>query len=227
MSLPFYVPPEQLMKDRAEYARKGIARGRSIICLEYADGILAMGENTSGALYKISEIYDRVSFAGVGKYNEFEALRVAGVRHADVKGYSYGRRDVTAKSLANAYSQTLGHIFTQDVKPYEVEILVLEVGEEPVGNRIFRLTYDGTLSDERRFSVIGGQAEDLSGPLEERYQADLTLAAAIGLGVGVFEQIEGRQIPGEEWEAAVLDRTLGRRTFRRIDSAEIDATRAS
>lgn len=225
MSLPFYVPPEQLMKDRAEYARKGIARGRSIMALEYLDGLLVLGENTSGALYKVSEIYDRIAFAGVGKYNEFEALRVAGIRHADVKGYAYGRTDVTAKSLANAYSQTLGHIFTQEIKPYEVEILVLEAGDEAADNRIFRITYDGTVSDEQGYSVIGGQNEELSPPLADRYQADLTLQAALQLGIGVFEQVESRQIAGEEWEAAVLDRTLGRRTFRRLTSEEIDATR--
>jgi len=225
MSMPFYVPPEQLMKDRAEYARKGIARGRSIMALEYGDGLLVLGENTSGALYKVSEIYDRIAFAGVGKYNEFESLRVAGIRHADVKGYSYGRLDVTAKSLANAYSQTLGHIFTQEVKPYEVEILVLEAGEEAAGNRIFRITYDGTVADEVGFAVIGGQDEELSGPLASQYQEGLTLPAALQLGIGIFEQVESRQIEGSGWEAAVLDRTLGRRTFRRVSAEEIDTAK--
>ncbi len=226
MSLPFYVPPEQLMKDRAEYAVKGIARGRSIVALEYVDGILLLGENTSGALYKISEIYDRVAFAGVGKYNEFEALRVAGIRHADIKGYSYGRNDVAAKSLANAYSQTLGHIFTQEIKPYEVEILVVEVADEPDDNRIFRITYDGTLFDDRRFSVIGGQTEVLSGPLSEQYREGLSLAETVALGIGVFEEVEDRTVPARDWEAAALDRTLGRRKFRRLETGEIEAARA-
>ena len=223
MSVPFYVPPEQLMKDRAEYARKGIARGRSIMALEYADGVLLMGENTSGALFKISEIYDRVAFAGVGKYNEFEALRVAGIRHADVKGYSYARSDVTAKALANAYSQTLGHIFTQEVKPYEVEILVAEVGADVDDTRLFHITYDGTLFDERRHAVIGGLSEDLSQPLESDYQEDMSLPEAIGLCARLFAQAENRTIEPGDWEGAVLDRTLERRLFRRLGDADFAA----
>ena len=223
MSVPFYVPPEQLMKDRAEYARKGIARGRSIMALEYGDGVLLMGENKSGALFKISEIYDRVAFAGVGKYNEFEALRVAGIRHADVKGYSYARADVTAKALANAYSQTLGHIFSQDVKPYEVEILVAEVGEFAEDTRLFHLTYDGTLFDESRHAVIGGLAEDLAEPLERDYTDGMALPDAIALGVRLFSQAENKTIGAEDWEGAVLDRTLGRRMFRRLGAADFSA----
>jgi proteasome alpha subunit len=223
MSVPFYVPPEQLMKDRAEYARKGIARGRSIMALEYTDGVLLMGENLSGALFKISEIYDRVAFAGVGKYNEFEALRVAGIRHADIKGYSYARADVTAKALANAYSQTLGHIFTQEVKPYEVEILVAEVGESPEDTRLFHLTYDGTLFDDSRYAVIGGLAEELAGPLERDYTDDMALLDAIGLGIRLFSQAENKTIGAEDWEGAVLDRTLGRRMFRRLEPSEFAA----
>jgi proteasome alpha subunit len=223
MSVPFYVPPEQLMKDRAEYARKGIARGRSIMALEYDNGVLLMGENTSGALFKISEIYDRVAFAGVGKYNEFEALRVAGIRHADVKGYTYARSDVTAKSLANAYSQTLGHIFTQDVKPYEVEILVAEVGKSADETRLFHLTYDGTLFDERRFAVIGGLGEELQAPLERDYADVMNLSTAVGLCARLFAQAENREIGAQDWEAAVLDRTLGRRMFRRLGPDDFGA----
>ncbi|MDH3730086.1 MAG: proteasome subunit alpha [Acidimicrobiia bacterium] len=223
MSVPFYVPPEQLMKDRAEYARKGIARGRSIMALEYENGVLLMGENTSGALFKISEIYDRVAFAGVGKYNEFEALRVAGIRHADVKGYSYARSDVTAKSLANAYSQTLGHIFTQDVKPYEVEILVVEVGMTTEETRLFHLTYDGTLFDERRFAVIGGLGEELQEPLERDYAEGMSLSDAVALCARLFAQAENKSIGPQDWEAAILDRTAGRRMFRRLGADDFVA----
>lgn len=223
MSVPFYVPPEQLMKDRAEYARKGIARGRSIMALEYRDGILLMGENTSGALFKISEIYDKVAFAGVGKYNEFEALRVAGIRHADVKGFNYARSDVTAKSLASAYSQTLGHIFTQEVKPYEVEIIVAEVGDQADDSRLFHITYDGTLFDERQHAVIGGLAEALAEPLSNEYQADMTLDAAIAFGTRLFSQAENKSIAPDDWEGAVLDRNLERRLFRRLTTEEFAA----
>lgn len=224
MTVPYYVPPEQLMKDRAEFARKGIARGRSIVALEYADGILLMAENPSGALYKIGEIYDRIAFAGVGKYNEFEALRVAGVRHADLKGYAYAREDVTAKGLANAYSQSLGHIFTQEVKPYEVEIMVAEVGRLPADNRLFRVTYDGTLYDERHFCAIGGQDEQLNSLLEAGFEENAPLGTAIRLAGEAFTASGDREIPPEEWEAAVIDRTLGRRTFRRLRTDEIAAT---
>jgi proteasome alpha subunit len=219
--MPFYVPPEQLMKDRAEYARKGIARGKAIVAIEFDNGIVLVGENPSGSLQKISEIYDRVAFAGVGKYNEFEALRVAGIRHADLKGYAYARTDVTAKSLASAYSQTLGNIFTQEVKPYEVELMVVEVGAEPSDNRIFRVTYDGTLYDHQRVAAIGGLEEEMVAALEERFRPDAPLAEAIGWAREVFEQIAERSLEPHEWEGAVLDRTLGRRTFRRLPIDEL------
>lgn len=219
MTMPFYVPPEQLVKDRAEYARKGIARGRSIVAAEYADGVLLLAENPSGTLHKISEIYDRIAFAGVGKYNEFEALRVAGIRHADLKGYMYGRPDVAAKGLANAFSQTLGNIFTHEIKPYEVEILVAEAGINGEDNRLFKVTYDGTLYDERGFCAIGGQAETLSATLTTDDPIPETLAEAIQKVAGAFRQVEQREIEG--WEAAVLDRALGRRLFRRLTTEEI------
>jgi proteasome alpha subunit len=209
------------MKDRAEYARKGIARGRSIVAVEYADGIVLVAENPSGSLQKIGEIYDRVAFAGVGKYNEFEALRVAGIRHADLKGYAYAREDVTAKGLANAYAQTLGHIFTQEVKPYEVEVMVTEVGGDEEDSRIFRVTYDGTLYDERRYSAIGGQDDALRDRLEATYEAGAPLATALAWATEAFAADREDEIPPHGWEAAVLDRTLGRRAFRRLAAEEI------
>ena len=226
MTLPYYVPPEQLMKDRAEFAQKGIAKGRSIIAIEYADGVLMLAENSSRALNKIGEIYDRMAFAGVGKYNEFEALRVAGIRHADLKGYSYGRSDVAAKSLANAYSQTLAAVFTESVKPYEIEILIAEVGDQPEGTSLFRVRYDGTLVDEEGFCVIGGQEEELTSYLKDRYEPGLDVTGALRLAAEAFEHVEERQIGPEEWEAAVLDRTNGRRMFRRLVVEEITAARS-
>src|SRR5215218_9780508 len=160
MTMPFYVSPEQVMKDRADYARKGIARGRSLIALEAGDGIVIVAENPSRTLFKISEIYDHIAFAGVGKYNEFEMLKIAGVRHADLKGYAYSREDVTARSLANAYAQTLGQVFTHEMKPYEVEILVAEVGRSGDDHaEMYHLFYDGVVMDEQRYAVLGGQAE--------------------------------------------------------------------
>ena len=164
MSMPFYVSPEQLMKDRADFARKGIARGRSVVVVQYADGILFVSENPSQALHKVSEIYDRIAFAAVGRYNEFENLRIAGVRLADMRGYAYDRRDVTGRGLANAYAQTLGTIFSSGgEKPYEVEIFVAEVGDAPADDQIYRLTYDGQVADEHGFAVMGGAADVVAG----------------------------------------------------------------
>src|SRR6266581_2066481 len=188
--MPFYVSPEQVMKDRADYARKGIARGRSLIALEAADGIVIVAENPSRTLFKISEIYDHIAFAGVGKYNEFEMLKIAGIRQADLKGYAYSREDVNARSLANAYAQTLGQVFTHEMKPYEVEILVAQVGEDPAHDEMFHILYDGTVMDEEGFTVLGGQADTIADVLETRYEAGLTRDAAIKIGADVLAGAE-------------------------------------
>jgi proteasome alpha subunit len=217
MPLPYYVSPEQMMKDKAEYARKGISRGRSIVSLEYPDGILLVAENPSTLLHKISEIYDRIAFAGVGKYNEFENLRIAGVRHADVKGYSYSRGDVTAKALANAYSQALGNIFTQDIKPFEVEVLVAEVADgDHSKNEIYHILYDGTIEDEKNYAAMGGQADEIRRFLKENYRDALALEAAIQLGVRALSVTQNKTLTEKDLEVAVLDRTKERRKFRRI-----------
>ncbi|MEZ0163507.1 proteasome subunit alpha [Kineococcus sp. LSe6-4] len=224
MSVPFYVSPEQLMKDKADYARKGIARGRAVVVVACADGIVFASENPSRALHKISEIYDRVAFAAVGKYNEFENLRVAGVRYADVRGYSYDRSDVTARGLANAYAQTLGAIFTTESKPYEVEIVVAEVGRDPETDQVYRLTYDGSVADEHGFVAMGGSAEQITAKLRERWEPGLSLAAALqlaveALGSDAAAEAAGqgpRPIAADQLEVAVLDRSRERRTFRRL-----------
>jgi len=216
MPLPYYVSPEQMMKDKAEYARKGIARGRSTVTLEYRDGILLVAENPSTLLHKISEIYDRIAFAGVGKYNEFENLRIAGIRHADVKGYSYSRGDVTAKALANAYSQALGNIFTQDIKPFEVEVLVAEVGENGSRNEIYHILYDGTIEDERNYAAMGGQADDIRRFLKDHYREGLGLDEALQVGVRALTVTQNKTLSEKDLEVAVLDRTKVRRKFRRI-----------
>jgi proteasome alpha subunit len=217
MPLPYYVSPEQMMKDKAEYARKGISRGKAIVAIEYRDGILLVAENPSTLLHKISEIYDRIAFAGVGKYNEFENLRIAGIRHADIKGYSYSRGDVTAKALANAYSQALGNIFTQDIKPFEVEVLVCEVGEGDGGkNEIYHILYDGTIEDEKNYAAMGGQSDEIRRYLKENFQEGLDLAAAIQLGVRALMVTQNKSLTERDLEVAVLDRTKERRKFRRI-----------
>ena len=217
MPLPYYVSPEQMMKDKAEYARKGISRGRAIVTIEYRDGILLVAENPSTLLHKVSEIYDRIAFAGVGKYNEFENLRVAGVRHADVKGYSYSRGDVSAKSLANAYSQALGNIFTQDIKPFEIEVLVVEVGDaDGTKNEIYHILYDGTIEDEKNYAAMGGQSEEIRRYLKDNFQENLDVAAALRLGVRALMVTQNKTLTERDLEVAVLDRTKERRKFRRI-----------
>ncbi|MFP3881090.1 MAG: proteasome subunit alpha [Actinomycetota bacterium] len=219
MSIPFYVAPEQLVRDKAEFARKGIARGRSIVAVDYADGVLILAENPSTALHKISEVYDRIAFAGVGRYNEFETLRKAGIRQADLMGYLYSREDVTAMGLATAFSQTLGVIFTRDPKPYEVEILLAEISEDGNEHRLFKITYDGTLFDERKYVAIGGKAEQLGEALGDIWTEGMTLEDAFAAGMEAFRRAEGREPEG--WEVAVLDTANGRRTFRRLDPAEL------
>ncbi len=219
MTIPFYVPPEQQVRDKAEFARKGIARGRSIIAVDYAGGVLLLAENPSTALHKISEVYDRIAFAGVGRYNEFETLRKAGIRQADLMGYLYSREDVTAMGLSTAFAQTLGVIFTREPKPFEVEVLIVEISEEGDEHRLFRVTYDGTLYDERKFVAIGGKAEQLVEALQELWEDDLTLERALEIGTEAFRRAEGRDMEG--WEAAVLDYSNGRRAFRRLTPAEL------
>ncbi len=221
MTIPFYVPPEQQVRDKAEFARKGIARGRSIIAVDYGGGVLLLAENPSKALHKISEVYDRIAFAGVGKYNEFETLRKAGIRQADLMGYLYSREDVTAMGLATAFAQTLGLIFTREPKPFEVEVLITEISESGDEHRLYRITYDGTLYDERNFVAIGGKAEQLVEALEQAWEEDMTLARAIEVGSEAFRTAEGREIEG--WEAAVLEASNGRRTFRRLSPEELPA----
>jgi proteasome alpha subunit len=220
MSMPFYVAPEQVMKDRADYARKGIARGRSATAVLYTEGILIAAENTSATLHKVSEIYDRIAFAGVGKYNEFDQLRIAGVRHADLKGFSYSREDVDARSLANAYAQMLGQIFTHEMKPMEVEILVAEVGSAPEEDQVFHILYDGSVVDEDRYSVIGGDAEAIGTRLEEAYQPGLDLAGAVKAAVGALAGPD-RTLAPADLEVAALARGNGRRAFKRIEDAEL------
>ena len=219
MTIPFYVPPEQQVRDKAEFARKGIARGRSIIAVDYVGGVLLLAENPSTALHKISEVYDRIAFAGVGRYNEFETLRKAGIRQADLMGYLYSREDVTAMGLATAFAQTLGVIFTREPKPFEVEVLIVEISEEGDEHRLFRVTYDGTLYDERKFVAIGGKAEQLVEALQELWEDDMTLERALEIGTDAFRQAEGREMEG--WEAAVLDYSNGRRAFRRLTGDEL------
>lgn len=220
MSMPYYVSPEQMMQDKAEYARKGISRGRSTIAMEYKGGMLLFADNAS-SLNKISEIYDRIAFAGAGKYSEFEHLRKAGIRHADMTGYVYSREDVTARSLANAYSQTIGSVFSQEVKPLEIEILVVEVGELREDNNIYRLQFDGSIQDEKSFAVIGGNSEKLLESLKERYKLSPLKSALLLCRELLLEGEEGRNGPGT-FEVAILDRSQKGRQFRRLDNPTLE-----
>ena len=220
MTMPYYVAPEQVMKDRADYARKGIARGRAMVAVHFADGVALVAENPSNTLRKISEIYDRIAFAGVGRYNEFDQLRVAGVRAADLKGYQYSRDDVDARGLANQYAQILGQVFTHEMKPMEVEILVAEVGHGDDDYQLFHILYDGTVMDERRFSVLGGDAEAIAGRLNESYTDELTLAAAVTAGTAALSSAD-RSLAADDLEVAALSRSNGRRCFKRLTDDEV------
>lgn len=217
MTMPFYVPPEQLVKDRADFAKKGVSRGRPIAVMQLDAGILLIGENSSPSLRKIGEIYDRIAFAGVGRFNEFETLRVAGIRYADLKGYSYARADVTGKGLANAYSQTLGQIFSHEVKPYEVDILVAELGSDITSDRLFRVQFDGTLRDAQTVAVLGGGEDAIAETLLGALQPDMSVLDAAQLAIDAIREAEGRDIDVSAFETGFLDRSESRRTFKRLE----------
>ena len=249
MTMPLYASPEQLMREKSEMARKGIARGRSVVVLKYRGGVLFVAENPSATLHKVSEIYDRIGFAAVGRYSEFENLRVAGIRHADLKGYQYDRRDVSARALANAYAATLGSIFSEQLKPFEVEICVAEVGASAAEDQLYRLTYDGSIFDEPQYAVMGGQTDKISTKLKETFEEGLELREALGVAVTALRVIAS---PGQtttstssassssstasaaaangngeadpiKLEVAVLERDRPRRAFRRLTGAALDA----
>jgi proteasome alpha subunit len=220
--MSFYVAPEQMMKDKADYARKGIARGRALVALAYDNGLALVAENPSNNLRKVAEIYDRIAFAGVGRYNEFDQLRVDGVRAADLKGYQFSRDDVDARSLANRYAQLLGQVFTHELKPMEVEILVAEVGQTPAADQLFHILYDGTLMDEKHFSVLGGDADAIAQRTQDGWTDGIDLSAALKLAVSALAGPE-RTLSADDLEVAVLERSNTRRCFRRLDDAQVAA----
>jgi proteasome alpha subunit len=221
MSMPIYVSPEQWTKDKADYARKGIARGRPLIVLEYTDGIVLVTENPSSHLHKLSELYDRIAFAAVGRFSEFENLRVAGVRIADIRGYTYGREDVTGRSIANAYSQMLTQIFMEASKAYEVEVCVAEVGEDGGPNALYHIVYDGTVDDRKGFLAMGGEAEDLNAELQRQYKESMELDDAIRLAVRLLRRAAPAGSTVSRLEIAVLERNRPRRSFRRLTDEQV------
>ncbi len=232
MSMPFYVPAEQQMRDKADYARKGVTRSRSSVVLQYAGGILMVTPNLSSVLYKISELYDRIAFAAVGRYNEYEILRKAGVRFADITGYQYDRGDVTARGIANWYAQTLGTIFTESLKPYEVEIVVAEVGAKPDGDQIYRISWDGSVSDEPGFVAFGGQADQVLAALKERFTDGMTLTEALAAALEALAApsagatgaaaAAAPELTVDKLEVAILDRARPHRTFRRLRGPRLE-----
>ena len=220
MALPYYVSPELIMQDKAEYAKKGIARGRSTVAMEYEHGLVLMADNPSVSLNKISEIYDHIAFAGAGKYSEFENLRKAGIRHADMKGYLYSREDVTTKSLANAYSQSLGTIFSQEIKPLEVEILVVGLGEGET-SEMYRISFDGSIFDEKLVAVIGGRSEAIMAHLKQQVEGPRPLPEALKQGLEALASVGQPELRLQQMEIAVLDRRRSGRKFRRLSQAEL------
>ena len=248
MSMPFYVSPEQAMRDKSEYARSRIARGRSCVALQYTGGILLVAPNPSRALHKMSELYDRIAFAAGGRYNEYEALRKAGITYADVTGYQFDRRDVTARALANWYAQTLGTIYTESQKPYEVEIVVAEVGDTPPDDQIYRITFDGSVSDEPGFVAFGGQADQVAAALKERFSDGMSLAEALGAALAALTApppatgsaavpaakagsaavpAANGELTASGLEVAILDRARPHRTFRRLRGPALEALLAT
>jgi proteasome alpha subunit len=219
------VSPEQVMKDKADYARKGIARGRSGVVIQYAGGILFVAPNPSRALHKISEIYDRIAFAAVGRYNEYESLRKLGVTYADITGYQFDRRDVTARGIANWYAQQLGTAFIESTKPPEIEIIVAEAGETPDQDQIYRITFDGSVTDERGFAAMGGQADQVATVLKERYADGLSLNDALAAALAALAAPGNGEQPdmsASQLEVAVLDRSRPHRTFRRLQGTRLE-----
>jgi proteasome alpha subunit len=233
VTLPIYASPEQLLRERSELARKGIAKGRSVVALKYGGGVLFVAENPSATLHKVSEIYDRIGFAAAGRYSEYEALRRAGIRHVDLWGYTNDRRDVSARQLANVYAQTLAAIFTEQLKPYEVELCVGEVGASSADDQLYRLTYEGSIVDEPEHLVMGGVTDPISTVLKNDYRQDMSLADAIQLAVRALSASaantaantgngDGGQGVGK-LEVAVLERTRPTRAFRRLEGAALTA----
>lgn len=221
MSMPFYVPAEQMMKDKVDYARKNIARGRPLVAVTFPDGILICAENAFDTLHKISEIYDRIAFGGVGLFTEFDSLRVAGVRAADLKGYSYSREDVDARSLANQYGQILRNIFTHEMKPMEVEILVAEVGREREGDALYHVLFDGAVVAEKGYAAMGGEAEAVQERLAAAYDPEADLQNALTACVAALAGPD-RTIVADDLEVAVLHRQTERRAFKRIPRADLE-----
>ncbi|MFD6163161.1 proteasome subunit alpha [Nocardia sp. NPDC060256] len=231
MTLPYYASAEQIMRDKTELARKGIGRGRSVVVLVYDKGVLFVAENPSATLHKVSELYDRVGFAAVGKYNEFENLRRSGILQADIRGYQYDRRDVTGRALANAYAQVLGSIFTDQLKPYEVEICVAEVGypEQQPTSVLYRITFDGSIVDEREYVVMGGTTEPILTALKASYKPGLDLAGAVKVAVAALQagvpegaEKEKRVLDVNSLEVAALEQGRPRRAFRRVTNSALE-----
>ncbi len=226
MSTPYYVSPEQLIKDKADFARKGISRGRSVVVLAGDAGILLVAENPSKALHKISEIYDHIGFAAVGKYNEFENLRVAGIRFADQRGFAYDRSDVTGRSLANAYAQSLGSVFTEATKPYEVELVVAEVGESEATDQLYRIGFDGSVADEQGFVAMGGSVEPITAELKQKWEPGMDLSSSVKLARDVLSGDRPEPLTESLLEVAVLERGRPRRSFRRLTGEKLAAALA-
>lgn len=226
MSMPFYVSPEQVMADKAEFARKGISRGKSIVGLEYGNGVLLIAENST-TLSKVGEIYDRIAFAGVGKFSEFDTLRKVGVRFADSHGYAYSRDDVRGKALANAYSQAMGEAFTQQMKPLEVDIMVAEVGDDTLvgheNNTLYVVKYDGFISEHKGFCVIGGNVDDAQGLLKDEYSEGLSQGDAVKLGLKALMRGAGDNsaLDASTLEVCILDRSRSGRKFTRLPTDEV------
>ena len=222
MSSQYYVSPEQLMRDKAEFAQKGIARGRAIVTIRTLEGVLFVAHNPGAALTKVSEVYDRIGFAGAGRYSEFENMRKAGVRHADVTGYSYSREDVSAKGLTDGYSQMLGNVFAHEMKPMEVDLVVAQVGETPEQDEIYRISFDGSISGEGDYTVVGGDYERVETQLSRNFTEVVDLSASMKICRDALENGTSGSLTAADFEVGMLDRRKTGRTFTRLAQKQVE-----
>ena len=156
----------------------------------------------------------------MGKYNEFDRLREAGIRWADGTGFTYSREDVDARALANYYGQHLGDMFTEGQKPLEVEILVAQLGNKLHPTKLYRIAYEGTITDEPRFVVLGGDAETIKDRFAALDESVHNFADTLKYAVSALAGPD-RTVPPGDLEVGILEDRGSRRTFSRLVDARV------
>jgi proteasome alpha subunit len=86
---------------------------------------------------------------------------------------------------------------------------------------MYRISFDGSIIDERTFAVIGGKSEAVQALLQEKgLTQPPELQAALTFCIAALEQIGNQKLSLESLEVAVLDRTRDGRRFRRLSPAD-------